>query len=69
MTVNRIPGGLLDKSTGFFTVITESIPRTMCLLGGKPYSYIGTLECRKGIIRKDMKANPVKRCFYNYKNN
>jgi DNA-binding CsgD family transcriptional regulator len=60
MTANRIPAGLIDSKTEFFTVLTGTEQRAMCLYDGKPYCYQATPECRKEIIRRDMKANPVK---------
>lgn len=60
MTVNRIPAGLIDKSTEFFTVMNGPDPQAMCLYGGKPYTYQTTPDCRKEIVRRDMKANPIK---------
>jgi DNA-binding CsgD family transcriptional regulator len=60
MTTNRIPAGLIDNNTEFFTVISATGAKAMCLYGGKPYGYDATPDCRKEIVRQDMKANPVK---------
>lgn len=60
MTVNRIPGGLLDATTEFFTVIEDSIQRAKCLFGGKLYCFQTTPRCRKDILRLEMKSNPAK---------
>lgn len=60
MTVNRIPAGLLDKSTEFFTVSAGAAYNAMCLFGGKPYCFSTTPDCRKEIVRADMKAHPAK---------
>ena len=60
MTTNRIPAGLIDSSTEFFTVINSAGAMAMCLYGGKPYCYQTTPDCRKEIVRADMKSHPAK---------
>jgi DNA-binding CsgD family transcriptional regulator len=60
MTLNRIPAGLLDKGTEFFTVIENNSQKAKCIHGGKAHCFQTTPACRKEIVRLHMKANPIK---------
>lgn len=60
MTTNRIPAGLLDDSTEFFTVMEGKYLRLKALFGGFPYDFNSVPECKKDILRTALKANVTK---------
>lgn len=60
MIANRIPAGLLDRGTEFFTVFEGMVQRAMCFFKGRPYSFKDMPECRKEIARKELSDQPTK---------
>ncbi|HEY1025309.1 MAG TPA: hypothetical protein VGE26_09115 [Sphingobacteriaceae bacterium] len=59
MIANRIPGGLLEGTTEFFTISKpETQVEPMCIYNGILYDFSGTPDCRKEILRKRMKSEP-----------
>lgn len=58
--MNRIPAGLLDKGTEFFTQFENGVQRAMCFFRGRPYTFKDTPECRKAILLREMLSCQVK---------
>lgn len=60
MTTNRIPAGLLDDSTEFFTVLDCDSQKLMSLSGGKPVNFSMVSDSIKSILSRAMKSQPAK---------
>lgn len=60
MTANRIPAGLLDGGIEFFTVMDRDIPNAKYLMGGGVHPFHTLPAEIKNILRREMKANPIK---------
>lgn len=64
MTVNRIPGGLLGRTTEFFTVVEGSLQRAMTLFNGRTYDFPTTPICRKEILQRRLDKQPELKAIY-----
>jgi DNA-binding CsgD family transcriptional regulator len=57
---NRIPAGIIDKGTEFFTVIEDNMPRAKFFRDGASHPFSALPQLLKTILHNDMVANPAK---------
>jgi DNA-binding CsgD family transcriptional regulator len=59
MIANRVPGGILEASTEFFTVFSDEKAQAMCMHAGSKYDFDHAPQTVKSIVATHIKRLPV----------